>query len=397
MRWEDVQKRFPDFDTSDVDRWIGVPLGGAHMRDDVHVNDIRRWAQGMQNPNPLYYDDEYAAESRFGAVVAQQSFSVCTDDSHGAAPAIQGTIPGTHMIFGGDEWWFYGQRIRPGDRIRQDRMLFDYKVSETKFAGPTMFSRGDTTYINQQGLVVAKQRSTSVRYRADEARDKGLFMQDEAPAWSDEELADLEKRKFEYIQSIRDLGHDRRLFVKQGDALPQRVIGPHTVASFTTEWRSYLMTVWGAFQDSGGPSSLWRAGWLPEMDRDREAAKLDPAQADGLYKGPSRGHVQDRYAQLIGLPRGYGYGASMGAWILDYLANWVGEWGEVLHSNMSYRSPAFTGDVTFLDGEVVGLSHDHASGQPVAAVKVTMTNQKEQVMAAGQAEVLLPTERLPAA
>ncbi|MBW2316703.1 MAG: MaoC family dehydratase N-terminal domain-containing protein, partial [Deltaproteobacteria bacterium] len=213
MRWEDVQKRFPDFDTSDVDRWIGVPLGGAHMRDDVHVNDIRRWAQGMQNPNPLYYDAQYAAESRFGEIVAQQSFSVCTDDSHGAAPAIQGTIPNTHMIFGGDEWWFYGQRIHTGDRIRQDRMLFDYKVAETKFAGPTMFSRGDTTYISQVGLVVAKQRSTSVRYRADDARDKALCMQDELPTWSDAELADLEKQKFEYIQSIRDLGHDRRLFV----------------------------------------------------------------------------------------------------------------------------------------------------------------------------------------
>ena len=58
------------------------------------------------------------------------------------------------------------------------------------------------------------------------------------------------------------------------------------------------------------------AGWLPEMDRDHEGAKLDPSLADGLYKGPSRGHVQERFAQLVGMPRGYGYGASMGAWIL---------------------------------------------------------------------------------
>ena len=26
------------FDTSDVDRWIGVPLGGGQMKDAVHVN-----------------------------------------------------------------------------------------------------------------------------------------------------------------------------------------------------------------------------------------------------------------------------------------------------------------------------------------------------------------------
>jgi acyl dehydratase len=391
-----VRKRWPDFETSDVDRWIGVPLGGAHMKDDVHVNDIRRWAQGMQNPNPLHYDDAWAAESRFGRILAPQSFAVCTDDSHGAAPAIQGHIPGTHMIFGGDEWWFFGPRIAPGDRMGQDRMLFDYKVVETKFAGPTMFSRGDTTYLNQSGQVVCKQRSTSVRYRANDAVERGLFMNDREPSWTDEELADLEKQKFEYYQSIHDLGHDRRLFVREGDVLPRRVIGPHTLMSFTTEWRSYLMTVWGAFQQSGGPSSLWNAGWLPEMDRDHEAARIDPAMADGLYKGPSRGHVQERYAQLIGMPRGYGYGASMGAWVLDYVANWAGEWGEILHSDMQFRSPALTGDVTYLDGKVAELRHDDPSGQPEARVALTMTNQREEVMAQGFAEVRLPTETLPA-
>ena len=140
--------------------------------------------------------------------------------------------------------------------------------------------------------------------------------------------------------------------------------------------------------------SLHKAGWLPEMSRDLEGAKIDPSQADGLYKGPSRGHVQPRYAQLIGLPRGYGYGASMGAWILDYLANWAGEWGDILHSNMQYRSPAFTGDVTYLNGEVLSVSREAA--QPIASVKVVMTNQRDEVMASGTAEVRLPTETLPA-
>ena len=380
-------------DTTDVDRWVGVPLGGSHMRDPLHTNDIRRWVQGMQNPNPLYYDQEYAAGSRFGRIVAPWSFSVCTDDSHGAAPAIQGHIPGQHMLFGGDEWWFFDIRIEPGDRLRQERMLFDYKVTQTKFAGPTMFSRGDTTYINQRGEVVAKQRSTSIRYRADEARERGVFMNEREQEWTDAALEQVEKQKFDYYQSFLELGHERRLFVREGDVLPTRPIGPHSLMTFTTEWRSYLMTVWGAFRDTGGPSSLFRAGWLPEMSRDLEGAKIDPAQADGLYRGPSRGHVQPRYAQLIGLPRGYGYGASMGAWILDYLGNWLGEWGEILHSDMQYRSPAFTGDVTYLNGEVVSLHEDGA--QPIAGVKVMMTNQRDEVLASGSAELKLPTETLP--
>jgi hypothetical protein len=300
------------------------------------------------------------------------------------------------MLFGGDEWWFYGPRIEPGDRISRDRMLFDYKVTQTKFAGPTMFSRGDTNYVNQRGQFVAKQRSTSIRYLAEEARKRQVFDEDQDPVWTEQQVEEIEKQKFEYHRSFLDLGHDRRLFVKVGDKLPTRPIGPHTIMSFTTEWRSYLMTVWSAFRDDGGPSSLMEAGWLPEMSRDVEGAKVDPTLGDGLYHGPSRGHVQQKYAQLIGLPRGYGYGASMGAWVLDYLANWAGEWSDILHSKVSYRTPAMTGDLTLLDGEVIAIDHDDPAGQPVATVKVVMSNQNEDVLASGEAKIRLPTETLPA-
>ncbi len=387
-----------EFDTSHVDPWIGVPLGGGQVKDPVAPNDIRRWAQAMQNPNPLFFKEETAtaAEARFGEMVAPQSFAVVTDDSHGAAPAIQGTIPGTHMLFGGDEWWFFGPRIRPGDLIKRDRMLFDYKVANTKFAGPTMFSRGDTTYVNQRGEFICKQRSTSIRYLAEEARKRQLFSEDKDPEWTEDQLMAIEEEKFEYYRTFYELGHERRTIVKVGEKLPRRPIGPHTIASFTTEWRAYTMTVWSAFRADGGPSSLYEAGWLPEMSRDLEAVELDPTLGDGLYHGPSRGHVQQKYAQLIGLPRGYGYGASMGAWVLDYLGNWVGEWGRVLHSRMSYRSPALVGDLTRLNGTVTDIQEQRGSGLPIATVEVVMTNQRDEVMASGEAEIQLPSETEPA-
>jgi N-terminal half of MaoC dehydratase len=378
-------------DTSDVDRWVGVPLGGGYLKDPVHVNDIRRWAQGMQNPNPLYYDDRFAAEGRFGRIVAPQSFAVATDVGHGATPAIQGTIPGSHMIFGGDEWWFFGPRIEPGDNLKGERMLFDYRVTETKFAGPTMFSRGDTTYINQRGEMIAKQRSTSIRYLAEEARRRAQFSERDDPEWSDDALADIEEQKFAYYATFR--GHDRLLWkdVNEGDRLPTRPIGPHTLMSFTTEWRAFNMNIWGA-ADYWGVSTTDAAGWLPEMSRDPLKAAIDPTRADGLYQGPSRGHVQPRYARLIGMPRGYGYGATMGAWILDYLTNWSGEWGEIVHSNAQYRNPAFTGDATFLNGTVTGKDIDPGTGYHLAFVEYTMTNQRDAVMAKGTAEISLPNE-----
>ena len=64
---------------------------------------------------------------------------------------------------------------------------------------------------------------------------------------------------------------------------------------------------------------------------------------------------------------------------------------------MSYRSPALTGDLSRLDGEVIEVKHDDASGRPLVSVKIRMTNQNGDELAAGVAELLMPTETLPAA
>jgi hypothetical protein len=46
--------------------------------------------------------------------------------------------------------------------------------------------------------------------------------------------------------------------------------------------------------------------------------------------------------------------------------------------------------MTYMDGEVVAVDHDHPSGQPVATVAATMTTQTGTIMSKGKAEVLLP-------
>jgi acyl dehydratase len=388
----EAPKHAVEFDTSDVDRWIGVPLGGSRARWPVNEIDIARWAQAMHNPNPLYFNEDYARESRWGKIVAPFSFTVACGDGHGATPAIQGHVEGTHMLFGGDEWWFYGPRVLPGDRLNTDRMLFDYKVSHTKFAGPTMFSRGDTNYVNQAGEFVAKQRSTSIRYRADEARRLNSFAgEEEDPDWMRADEQSVEKEKAQYYDSFLSRGHAPRLYkdVQIGTDLPRCVIGPHSIMSFTTEHRSRPTAVWGATIEKPGPSSLWNAGWLPEMDRDHKAAQKNPEMGDGLYHGPSRGHVQPVFARLIGMPRGYGYGSTMGGWVLDYIENWAGEYGYVRHTWVQYRNPAFTGDVTYIEGRIGEKRVDPQTGWQLVTIHVTMKTQKGAQMARGYVDLEL--------
>ena len=380
-------------DTSDLDQYVGKTFGGGQLRDPVTVNDIRRWVQGMQYPNPLHYDVEYAETTRFGGIVAPQSYMVNTDIGHGSMPSVFGKIPGSHMVFGGDEWWFYGPRVVPGDKIEVHRRHHDYRVAETRFAGPTVFGRGDNTHVNQRGEVVSKQRSTSVRYLVEEARRRSHFNQEAGvePTWTGEQLDALYERRLAWIYSGRDGATPRWSDVEPGLTLPTCPIGPHTIQTFATEWRAFTSVVWGSTKDLWANFSGLDGGWLPEMMRDEELAKIDPSQGDGMFRGASRGHVDEDAASIIGLPRGYGYGASMGAWALNYGAFWAGNDGFIRHSKLQYRTPPFVGDVTFIDGTVSGKREDEGLGVNIVTVDLTMTNQDGAVVASGPVDIELPS------
>ena len=381
---------FDELDTSDVDRWNGLPVGGPQPLEPFSANDIRRFVQGTDNPNRLYFDVDYAAESPFGQIVAPQSY-VGGGPGTGAMAAIQGTIPGSHMLFGGDEQWFYGPRIYPGDQIWMDRMPFDYRVTNTAFAGPTMFQRGDTTYVKQNGEFVGKQRSTSIRYLVSNAQKLHAFAgQEKEPEWTDEQLEEIYRKRLVWIRSFP--GHKKRLWadVQIGEEMAERVIGPHSIQSLTSESRTD-QGGWGSYgYGPHFPTSSFTAGWVPEMSFDSERAGEDPAAADGLVFGASRGHVQPRYAQVIGMPRAYGYGATMCVWCVDYAANWAGDHGFVLHHNTQYRNPALTGNVTYMTGQVKDKWVDDQFARHVVQLSYEMKTQEGTLMARGTAEVVLP-------
>lgn len=378
-------------DTSDIDQYLGKPMDQSFLREPISNTDIRHWAHAMHYANLLHFDRDYAAEGRFGRLVAPQSFAIATDDGHGAAPACVGCLPNSHLLFGGDEWWFYGPRVFAGDTLENQRIPFDYTVKKTGF-GPTVFQRGDNHYINQNGEKVATQRSTSIRYSAHAGGQSTDMAKADEPEWTDAELDALEERKFAWVQMMHELGHGERWWddVNVGDQLPERVFGPHSIASFATEWRAYIVNTWGTMdlrkQDLEG------LGFTKEMaglENDPDMQLVNPEITDGAYYGPSRGHLFPKWARRIGMPRGYGYGASMGAWVTDYLAGWAGEWGMVVHSIANYRGPALTGDITIQTAEVIDKLVDE-QGRHLVQVKHLMKDQNGTTMCTGTAEVELP-------
>jgi acyl dehydratase len=384
-------------DLSDVEPRVGQRVGGGQQWDPCAPSDIRRWVMAMDYANPLHWDEEFARASKFGGLVAPQSIAVCLDCGHGVQPACVGRIPGSHLIFGGEEWWFYGPRIRPGDRLFQVRRFHDYKVTETKFAGPTLFQRGDTVHSNQDGVPVAKERSTSIRYLAAEAERRRMYASQlpPKPRWTDEQLRNIEKVRLDWILSNRMGVSPMFDAVQVGDRLPRRVLGPHSIASFTTEYRAFRENMWGGFHwiAPEGVSDPWinqDAGWVAGFEINDEMARIDPRFRDGLYTGPSRGHIDEARADEVGMARAYGYGATMGAWVTDYLAYWAGHDGFVRYVKSSFRGPAFEGDVTYFEAEVIDKQASPAWGVPLVSLSVKLTNQDGGVLVDARADVELP-------
>lgn len=375
-----------ELDTSDLDRHVGVPFLDRVLKDPVTTHDFRRWAQAHDNPNPLHYDDDWAQRSVFGGIVPAQSFLVATGDGHGAAPARQGNIPNTHLLFGGDEWWFHGPRVEAGDRMSVECMFVDYKVRETRFAGPTAICRGDSTYVNQRGEYVGKQRSTVIRYLPEIARQRMSGEAPPEPEWTEAKLEELTAQRIAYIKDMRANCERRFADVRVGDRLTPRPLGPHSIASFSAEYRARPAAVWGASRYVGrrGRTSGDGAGWIAEMNWDLDRAQIDPLAVDGLFEGPSRGHVLVRYAKAIGLTRPYGYGSSMGTYLLDYAANWAGHRARVAHSDSRYFSPVYAGDAHTISGEVVDKRERGMYADREVHVRVTMVSQDGEKVAAGE-------------
>jgi acyl dehydratase len=386
-----------ELDLSDVDPRVGQRVGGGQRWDPAAPSDIRRWIMAMDYPNPIHWDEEFARNSQFGGLVAPQSFVACMDIGHGVQPACVGRIPGSHLIFGGEEWWHYGPRLRPGDLLVQERRFHDYKLTDTRFAGPTLFQRGDTLHRNQHGVPVAKERSTGIRYLAAEAEKRKMYANQlpPKPKWTAERMAEIDEIRWNWILSGRQGASPRFNQVEVGDHLPRRALGPHSIASFTTEYRAFSENMWGGYRWTApdGVKDPWvnqDAGWVEGFQIRDDLANIDPRFRDGLYTGPSRGHIDDEKADEIGMARAYGYGATMGAWVTDYLAYWAGNDGYVRHVKSVFRGPAFEGDVTFFNAEVTGKEPETAWGVPLVQVKVKLANQEGVTVVDATAEVELP-------
>jgi len=146
-------------------------IGKERVREyDVTVRDIRRFAQAIGETNPLHFNEDYAANTRYGAILAPPLFcqTFTFEDvppeqlpSDGTPIELDIPLPAKRTVGGASSYEIF-QRIKAGDRITVRSTLTDVFTKKGK-SGRLYFIIVQTDFFNQNDEPVAKETATYIK------------------------------------------------------------------------------------------------------------------------------------------------------------------------------------------------------------------------------------------
>ena len=164
---------------------LGQPMGSAGPSvapDEVNLPMIRHWVDALDDQNPAYSDEKYAATGRFGQIVSPpamlQTWTMSRPRIEGIAA--RGGAPGdieadsplailadagftgtlaTNSVLDFDRY------LHLGDRLRASTTFADISELKATGLGQGYFFTWLTDYTDQQDAVVGRQRFTVYKFR----------------------------------------------------------------------------------------------------------------------------------------------------------------------------------------------------------------------------------------
>ncbi|MFQ6121870.1 MAG: MaoC family dehydratase [Dehalococcoidales bacterium] len=134
---------------------------------EVEKGMIRRFAQAIDDPNPLWQDEEYAKQSQYGGIIAPPTFIVAIGGEQFGQLLTQIFPKG--LLHGSTELECY-QPTRPGDKIAVTVRIANIRERLGRRSGKMTFVTFDLSYRNQRGKLVAKCQQTMIGYETERAK-----------------------------------------------------------------------------------------------------------------------------------------------------------------------------------------------------------------------------------
>jgi acyl dehydratase len=336
-------------------------------------DNIRHYAHGIGDDNPLWCEPAYAAKTNFGDIIALPSFLFTTSR---IISGYVGGIPGVHAMWAGADWTWHKPVLR-NQAITTEAWLKDLIERDTKFAGRAIQQVYHVNFFNPGGDLVAEADSWCFRTDRDQAREQGTKYSEvksrPAKVYTDEELA----RVYDLYAAETIRGSTPRYWqdVTVGDALPTMAKGPMTVTGFIAYAQG-----WGGLYIRANKLA-WR--------QVHNHPGLGIKNRFGIPDCPERVHWEPEFALMVGAPGAYDYGPERCSWLTHHLTNWMGDDGFLRRATCKIRRHNPEGDLLFIDGNVVRKFEE--AGRHLVEIEQSAINQDGELSVLGTGIVELPT------
>jgi acyl dehydratase len=354
---------------------IGKPIVGSlePWCHEATRDNIRHYAHGIGDDNPLWCDPEYAAKSRFGTLVALPSFLFSTSR---IVSGYVGGLSGVHAMWAGADWTWHAPVLR-NDEIHTEAYLKDLIEHQTRFAGRAFQQVYHVDFYKQDGTKVAEADSWCFRTDRDEARERGTKYE-EVKAKPPRRYTDDELEKFYQIYADEEVrGSTLRYWedVAEGDELTPLAKGPMTVTGFIAYAQG-----WGGLYIRANKLN-WR--------QITAHPGLGIKNRFGIPDCPERVHWEEEFAHMVGTPGAYDYGPERCSWLTHHLTNWMGDDGFLRQASCKIRRHNPEGDMLTFTGKVVRKSIE--DGHHLVAIEQQAHNQDGELSVVGSGVVELPS------
>lgn len=139
---------------------------------EVTTTSVRAFARGVGYTDLVYYDEAAAKKAGYRSLPAPPTYlgtpifipGKSSDTFSGpreGGPSLKIDLP--NLLDGGTETEYYAD-ICAGDTLTSSTKVSDLQIRESKTTGQMLIVTRETTCINQDGKVVAKQRGQSLFY-----------------------------------------------------------------------------------------------------------------------------------------------------------------------------------------------------------------------------------------
>ena len=338
---------------------IGVSLPSRGFRE-ASLDNIRRFGDGVGDYNPLWRDEKYARESRFGEITAPPMFIYGA--SLGIAAAINGNIDGRRlssanfpMNYAGGEITFH-KTIWRGDRIRAQESIVGSTRKHSDRIGDFLICTAMVEYFNQRQELVATKKTNMARYKN--------------------------------LGSGRTIQYDREVKTNVTETAPDPLVHERSR-------RGGRMRSWQSVVDGEAIETLPKGTYtVTELflfthgvvgtGRSPRAA-LEAEESSDLGGG---GRYDEKHAkERRNMPGQFDWGPQRVCWLCQIATDWAGDDATILTLNTRVRHPNVVGDTNTVYGNV--LRRYENDGQQYVDLNVWNENQSGLHTAEGTVTIAL--------